>query len=1098
MYGQTKLIDGVRSFSPTRERWFAKPAEELPKKVTVRFETGPTAVLDMKNPRAVVWANLLDLQQRHNRPVYVEIDPESNVITQLLLPEPAQVMDIMPQGEGDVYVTFFTSAARHYLRRGHPDFQEMLEALQAAKDDAKAVLVTATRHDYEIIDVRALPESLELGPSNPGPPPPPDPPVSPQRAQELFDLMNSKSCDACNAVCSASPHCIPFKHADDGCYARAHEMCRLMMAEGETPEKVWIYGSLHVVTSNVHQCDIYWGWHVAPTLMVTTPSAPPEGEKHVIDPSLCTTPVTVAAWQALQNPSATLRYSTWEAFWSSWYLYSPSDPLVWAANGMTDPTFSQTDYYLEQKCTYLQQDCVTYGPPPYTCPIVKSCHFITDRNTFSESEIAAMLQVSSPAEIEAAFYVVVDGFTPAELGITSATLTGVPNITPNLTISPSVAQMSASAVSLDVEDPLHLQRRQRLTWTYKITFTGTNGFNFTGDVETVTLSASISTVSGSGTIYLIKQPNPYEIDGETSWLSTDLRVFQIEAGQSKFNVTMGSNPSTFITQVIANLNSGNTGGQTFEANISVDQQTSRLELSQTVGGTAVYNFAVAKVRYRSLVAPAEDVRVFFRLIPWATTSVSYNQAVAYRRYESGGTAIPLLGLEGNATSSIPCFASPRINSASVSMTTQTDAPNVQDIPADATGNEVVRYYGCWLDINQTQPQFPLQPSPVDGPYTSGRISVQDHVRGEHQCLVAEIAFDLAPIQGGATPASSDKLAQRNLAIIETTNPGLAFSRRIPQTFEVKPTAAKLEHDELMIDWGEIPAGSVATLYLPGIDTNDIVSLATRKYRTHRLVRIDEHTLKFETGGITYLPIPLTDGAYPGLLTVDLPEGIVKGQAFTIVVRQVTGEAERVVMAHRVEGSVSSRRHIVGSFQLTIPVRDKADILPRQQRLLSNLRWIERAIPANDRWASVFSRYVTQIAHRVDALGGNSNVVAPSASGQWQAAYWLCLLLALITVLLIALLVVGIGTLTGNWLPVAIVVALILLTGTVGLWRRRCRPKMCQLLLALLAGTGIGTLALGILALVGISTPQLITTLIAGAGVTVLTAIICWIRGCFRR
>lgn len=1082
MHGQIKLIDGIRSFSPAREKWKARPAEELPPKVTVRFEAGSTGVLDMENPRAVVWANLLDLQQKNNRPVYVEIDPETNVITQLLLPEPSRVMSITDQGEGDVYVVFFTSEARHYLRRENPDFQEMLDALQTARDDGTALLVTATRHDYEIIDVRPLPKELETGSSNSSPPPPPDPPVSPQRAQDLFDLMNSKSCDACNASCGTSPHCIPFKHANDGCYARAHEMCRLMMAEGEAPEKVWIYGSLHVVTPNVHECDIYWGWHVAPTLMVTPPSGP--AEKYVIDPSLCTTPVTVAAWKALQgDPNATLQYTSWEPFWSD--LTS------------TDPTFSQTNYYLEAKCWLLQQDCVDYGPPPYECPIVKSCHFITDRSTFSESEIAAMLQVSIPAEIEAAFYVVVDGFTPEELGITAATLTGVPNIKPNLTIAPAIAQMTVDAVALDVEDPLHLRRRQRLTWTYKITFTGTNGFGFAGDVETVTLSASISTVSSSATIYLIRQPNPYEVDGEVSWLSTDLRVFQIKAGESKFGVLMGSNPSAFITQVITNLNTNNAGGQTFENDTSVDQQTSRLELSQLVGGTAVYNFAVAKVRYRSLVAQAADVRVFFRLIPWATTSVGYNQAVAYRRHEAGGMVIPLLGLEGSQTSSIPCFASPRINSAMASMTTQTDVPNVQDIPADAGGNEVVRYFGCWLDINQTQPQFPLQPSPVDGPYASGRISVQEHVRNEHQCLVAEIAFAHAPIPNSATPASSDKLAQRNLAIVESANPGLAFSRRIPQTFEIRPSTSNLEHDELMIDWGDVPAGSVATLYLPGIDTNNILSLATQKYRTHRLVRIDEHTLKFETGGISYLPIPSADGSYPGMLTVDLPEGIVKGQVFTIVVRQVTGQQQHIVMAHRVEERQSTRRHIMGSFQVTIVVHDKTVILPTQQRVLSNLRWIERSIPANDRWSPVFGKYVAQIARRVDALGGDSSKVAPSASGQWQEAYRTCLALSLATVLLIAVLVVSIGALTGGLIATIGIPISALLTATVYLWINKCRPTKCQLLRALLVGAGIGTLVLPALTVLGIFAPQLTSVLVASAGVTAFAALVSWRQGCFK-
>ncbi len=911
-----------------------------------------------------------------------------------------------------------------------------------------------------------------------------------QRAQELFDLMNATSCDPC----TVPPPCIPFLYPPDGCYARAHEMCRLMELEGEQPRKVFIYSSiwplsgLVVETSNDHSCQVRWRYHVAPTLSVTTHGGPVD---MVIDPSLCNGPVTLNDWKSIQgDPGA-----THDQVDASVYYKGRNQ-----TTGQTDANYSKTNLALQEKRFLLKAECTKYGPPPYSCPIIKTSHIITDRNTFSESEIAAMIQASgsNPAEIAAAFYVVVDGFTPEELNITSATLSGVPNIKPNIAINPGIAQMRADPVALNVEDPHHLKRRQRLTWTYKITFAGTNGFNFAGDVKTVMLSESISTVTSSAAIYLIKQPNPYEIDGETSWLSTDLRVFKIEEGQSKFNATVGSDPGAFIRQVIMNLNTGNTGGQTFGNDISTNQQTSGLALYEKVGNKAIYNFAVARVRYRSLVAPAEDVRLFFRLIPWATTSVNYNQAAAYRRHASGGTTIPLLGLEGNRTSSIPCFASDRINSASDSMTTQTDDPNVQDIPADASGNEVVRYFGCWLDINQTQAQFPDQPSPVDGPYTSGRVSIQDRIRGEHQCLVAEIAFDHAPIQNGATPASSDKLAQRNLATYEAPNPGLTFSRRIPHTFEIRPSGSKLEHDEIMIDWGYVPEGSVATLYLPGIDTNDILSLATRKYRTHRLVRIDENTLKFDTGGITYLPIPIEEGSYPGLLTVDLPEGIEKGEVFKIVVRQVTSEQKPIEITHGLEAPRSGWRHIVGSFQLTISVRDKAVILPRQERLLSNLRWIERAIPATDRWSPVFSKYVTQIADRVDALGGDSKKVAASPSGEWRKAYKNCSILAGVTALLTSVLLVAIGMLTGGSMAIVIAPVFVLLIGAVYFWKKKCRPKVCQLLVALLGGAGVGAVILAVFALFAGATPQLVATFIAAAGVTAITAFLSWRMGCFRK
>ena len=501
------------------------------------------------------------------------------------------------------------------------------------------------------------------------------------------------------------------------------------------------------------------------------------------------------------------------------------------------------------------------------------------------------------------------------------------------------------------------------------------------------LDAMVSSVSSTGYLYLIQEPNPYEIDGETSWLSTDLRVFQVKQNDPKFGATMGSDPCAFITQVISNLNAGTTGEQTFETGIRVDYDGSQLELSEKVGGTPVYNFAIAKVRYRAIARSATDMRVFFRLFPVATTSLEYDQTTSYRRCEDDEKIVPLLGIKNNnEIASIPCFASLRINSSTELMTDQRDdTPNKMTIPADASGAEVWRYFGCWLDINQPdEKQFPfVLPSNVDGQYTSDRESIQMHIRSQHQCLVSEIVFADVPAQDFSTPSVSDKLAQRNLNIVETANPGLAFSRRIPQTFEIRPSTSPVDHDELMIDWGNVPVGSVAALYVPGIDTKDVLLLAAKKYRHHRLVRIDRHTLRLDTGGITYLPVPFTDdGSFPGLLTVDLPEGIVKGQAFTVVVRQVTSDRQRIAKTRRIEEPESSGRHIVGSFQLTIPVREKAEILPGQERLLSNLRWIERAIPANNRWSPVFRRYVRQIADRVDALGGDSSKVAASPSGQW--------------------------------------------------------------------------------------------------------------------
>ncbi|CCI00511.1 MAG: hypothetical protein IM496_10925 [Microcystis sp. M049S2] len=1100
MSNSNALIDKIRKLSPSREILRSLPSQES-QVMTVNFEGDRVGLLDLSYPPATVWARMVDYLQRNNRPVYVEIDSETNIITKLSVPEAAKVWRIN-ESEEAVYVTFYTSQARHYLPRNHPDFQKMLNELQAALANDAAILVTSTQQNFEIIDVRPLPQSFGIDrPTEPPAPSAPDPPVTWDRAVELFNLMQAKSC----VPCSSTDPCIPYKFPYNGCWIRAHLMCYLMIAEGETPEKIWIDSAgcnLLAPSSNVPECEVHWCWHVAPTLMVQQPSGP--DLKMVIDPSLCDKPVTPDEWRLRQtDTSATLTPSLWEQYWPS---------------GGT-ATQAQANNDMEQYRILLDGLCQDYGPSPYACPIVKSCHFIVDRSTFGEDEIAAMLKPGQAAVIEAAFYVIVDGFSAQELGITSATLFGVPNIKPALTIAPSIAQMTAEAVALDVEDPSHLKRRQRLTWTYQISFTGTDGF--VNDVEDVTLTALIATVSSSATIYLIKQPNPYEVDGPVSWLSGDLRVFQIKAGESQFGKTMGNAPDQapdFIEQVIANLNNGTTGGQTFD-DISIDQQTSKLELSEKVkvNGTLtpVFNFAIARVHYRSKIKEAKDVRVFFRLFPASTTSLEYNQSTTYRRGGKAGTIIPLLGIQGGIAGgeviSIPCFAAPRIDSSDPTKTLndQPDPANVQTLQPDTTGAESYNYFGCWLDINQSsQPQFPFQASPMDGPYPAAdRKTIYEHIRNKHQCLVAEIAFDPDPIPPNATPGSSDKLAQRNLMIVESPNPGNLASRRIPNTFDIRPTRANLGPDEipdeLMIDWGNTPVGSLATLYLPSVSVTHILEMAVQMYRSHRLIRIDDHTLRCPTDGITYIPIPPgSDTNLAGLLSIDLPPTVRRDEVFTVVVRQVTSTGKELPIEPRLQDSPSENlaivehsrkwRRILGTFQLTIPVRTKEEMLGPEERILSNLRWVQQSIPENNRWFPVFNRYVEQIANRVDALGGDSSQVEASPTGDWQKVR-LCRTLAIICAVSLTIFIVALGIMT-NWVTVAVIavfLAVIALT-----WVIQCQPNICSKLRVIVAGAGIGALILAILVLLGASSPQLVPVLCGAVALTAIASLIGRSRKCF--
>jgi kumamolisin len=667
--------------------------------------------------------------------------------------------------------------------------------------------------------------------------------------------------------------------------------------------------------------------------------------------------------------------------------------------------------------------CTGWGSPNGTALLAglqqmfnKDCVFITDRSTFSKDEIDAMLHIASPAVITAAFYVEVDGFRPSDLGITNADLSGVPSVYPTVTAMPAVMGMTVGdptgkPTALLAQDSSLPPSPQRFTWVYPITFSDSSGFIPGG--ETVTLTAAIGGVSGSAPIQLVETANPYEVDGAVSWLSTDTRVFLAKQGESWFNApSLGSTPAdalSFITSVIHNLNSGMTGGQTFDS-LPTDENTSSLALYQLDHNMVpVFNFALARVRYRALLTSAPDVRVFFRLCPALSVSTDYDQTTTYRRWPSNnnGQPISLLGLDAsNNILTIPFFAEQRVDTTMASMHGQTDETNRQTIPNDSSGAEVEAYFGCWLDINQPGGLFPLNPM-NDGPFGGTLKSVLDLVRNQHQCLLTEIAFDPEPITGNPSPAVSDKLAQRNLSLVPSDNPGDAGSRRIPNTFELKPTSLKLaagdKPDELLIEWGNTPAGSVAEIYIPSVASSEILDLAGRMYSTHRLTAADPHTVRCQANGITYVPIPPgTDLRHAALLTVDLPAGVRRGQLFRIVVRQVTSASSGktrqpgrppIIQISGVEEPVFVEvgpperrmrwRRVLGSVQISIPVGTAELLLPPEERQLSILRYIEESIPPKDRWYLVFRRYVSQIAERVAGFGGKPVEILPSPIGQWQ-------------------------------------------------------------------------------------------------------------------
>jgi hypothetical protein len=326
--------------------------------VTIRFDNGETARLDTRDPRSETYLAVLDELRSLTYLAYVELSPENGAITRLLVPLQVKVINITQSEFGDVSLCFENSQARHILKKTHPQFERLLDRLRTARDHSATVMVTDAENGHEIIDVstatnpqspvvkaptRTSPADQNLAPST----------VSQGEAKELFDCVAQRKCKPI----SDSVSCIPFSYPEDGCWARAHEMCRLMISENVQPGKMWIYakGVLIVKTPNSPTCLVAWCWHVAPTLQVDSG----EGfELQIVDPAIFPGPVPVAEWKcAQQDPGAALVPTD-----SSVFLRTPDGRI------QTDPTYVKTALALALfRLKLILRSIGKDGPPPYKC-----------------------------------------------------------------------------------------------------------------------------------------------------------------------------------------------------------------------------------------------------------------------------------------------------------------------------------------------------------------------------------------------------------------------------------------------------------------------------------------------------------------------------------------------------------------------------------------------------------------------------------------------------------------------------------------------------------------------------------------------------------
>lgn len=700
-----------------------------------------------------------------------------------------------------------------------------------------------------------------------------------------------------------------------------------------------------------------------------------------------------------------------------------------------------------QSCEIVSNDSPGGAVYLYYSQPAQNFYFVNDKSSFGKDEVADVIK-NSNGVFPAAFYLALEGFSVQQLTIDQpsliapslsgpfATLTGV-TVTPSQTYQPFY-------------DPTNLYTPQRILYPFDIIFTSEalGDFPATG-VTAELLNASITTgsavlgteqqLTASTVLELVAGADPYfsNIDPQQHnvfYRSQDLRVFTITPQANNAtpidNVPFtfqGGSPTSFdsaaaysyIRALITHFNStysDPSGVDPFDlTNPKLPGQNNVYGGDSTVTPASLnpadpfellynYNFALARVRLQGPSGPpgeAPNVRVFFRLFTTQTFDTDYiNTAqgvsagdpnITYPSLPTSSPNAPTSPLPGtNAQgtingSSLPFFAAADQSDLDVG------GVNNTSIIIPAGSDQAWTYFGCFLNV-------------YDPAYLIGGQDSQYWLAGSsHSCLVAQIAYSGVPIENTdgviENPENCVQLAQRNLQITLSGNPGFPAAHLIPQTFDTRPSpppaagALAAYPDELMIDWRSTPAGSTAQIYWPAVNASDVLALAAELYPASSLASVDAHTLSCPvTPGMTYIPVPPGTGeSFAGLITVQLPDGIRAGEEFAIVIRRVTSRRldERIQAQDTAATSSAAAtsspalinwRYIVGTFQMTIPVKHDAAILPSEENLLAILRWRLQLLTSQNRWYPVLERYIDVVAQRVHGLGGDPAKIPPSPVG----------------------------------------------------------------------------------------------------------------------
>jgi hypothetical protein len=169
------------------------------------------------------------------------------------------------------------------------------------------------------------------------------------KAKQIFDFCAQQSCHLPGP--NAVPPCIPFQYVIDGCYARAHQMRRIITTRYHyCCEKVFSFATANDDTLAVQAnkwggCCVEWWYHVAPLIRVRLtlrllhfPASLTLAM--VIDPGMFDKPVLLSTWLSAQqntacSPNARLTSYSIQPGSAYWPTYG--------GGFATDPTYTLTE-----------------------------------------------------------------------------------------------------------------------------------------------------------------------------------------------------------------------------------------------------------------------------------------------------------------------------------------------------------------------------------------------------------------------------------------------------------------------------------------------------------------------------------------------------------------------------------------------------------------------------------------------------------------------------------------------------------------------------------------------------------------------------------